>query len=67
MAVTAAMDVEKRIAEHISLTVSPTPILSHFSVVTLIDPEVPTSGRWLCTGWSLQLDGSDMSLELRSV
>lgn len=66
-AVTAALDVEKRVTAMVEVTVSPNPIHSHFDVVNYRDDSLAVNGRYLVQSWSLPLDGSDMSLTLRAV
>jgi hypothetical protein len=66
-AATEALGAEKRVANYVTLSVSPNPIHGHFDVVALTDSEIPVNGRFLVTNWELPLDGSDMSLSLRSV
>ena len=66
-AATEALDAEKRVANFVELSVSPTPVHGHFDVVKLIDSSIPTSDRFLVTDWELPLDGGDMRLSLRGV
>lgn len=63
----SALDAEKRVANLIRVGVSPNPVHDHFDVVNYRDDGIPVSGRFLVTDWSLPLDGSDMTLELRAV
>ena len=67
IAVDAALDTEKRVANYIELDVSPSPVHGHFDVVSLRDDAIPVNGRFLVTDWVLPLDGSDMRLSLRGV
>ena len=62
-----SLDTEKRVADYLTLSVSPNPVHSHFDVVSVVDAQIPVNGRFLVTDWSLPLDGSDMQLSLRGV
>jgi hypothetical protein len=67
VAVEAALDSEKRVANYVTASVSPTPVHGHFDVVQFRDDAMPVNGRFLVTDWTLPLDGSDMALSLRGV
>jgi len=66
-AVTQELDAEKRVTNLLEMSVSPNPVHGHLDVVAYTDPDLGISGRYLVTGWSLPLDGSDMRLSLRGV
>ena len=67
VAVDAALDSEKRVANYVTMATSPNPLHGHFDAITLTDSAIPVNGRFLVTDWELPLDGSDMSLSLRAV
>jgi len=50
-----------------TVTVGPNPLHGHFDIVRLTWPAAGVAGRWQVVGWTLPLDGSDMTLELRKV
>jgi len=61
------LNANTRIVNYVSVAVSPNPIHDHFDVVDFVDAALGVNGRYLVTEWSLPLDGSDMTLELRGV
>lgn len=59
---------DRRLDERLTLAVSPNPLHGHFDVVAVTDAELGyIDKRFLVTDWSLPLDGSDMTLELKAV
>lgn len=58
---------DKRIARTVETSVGPNPTHWHNEVVTFTDPALGASGSWKVTGWTLPLDGGDMSLSLEAV
>lgn len=58
---------DKRIVTRVSLQVSPNPLHLHFDVVKLVDAELSVSGAFQVHEWSLPLDGSDMTLDVKAV
>lgn len=58
---------DKRVARTVELTAAPNPTHWHNEVVTFTDPALGASGTWKVTGWTLPLDGGDMSLSLEAV
>jgi hypothetical protein len=67
VAANTAMNAEKRVANYVSLNVSPNPVHGHFDVVRFTDSAFPVDGRFLVTDWELPLNGADMTLALRGV
>lgn len=67
-AVEAALEVEKRVAQLVTINVSHNPIHSHFDVVNLRDDAIGVNGRFLVTDWVLPFStGQDMKLSLRAI
>ena len=59
---------DKQPTSKITLTTGPMPLVWHFDVALLRDEALPPSPRKLLSqGWTLPLDGSDMSQEFKAV
>jgi hypothetical protein len=62
------VELDRQSAETVKLASVPNPAHWHADVVTLTDPGIGyTAQRLVETGWSLPLDGSEMSHDLRKV
>ena len=67
-AVDAALDSEKRVAQHLNVSTSPLPPLWHYSVMDVTDPDAGLNAvRYLVTNWTLPLNGADMRITGRAV
>lgn len=59
---------DKRLDDWLALSVSLNPLHGHFDVVSVTDAQLGLTGaKYVVTDWSLPLDGSDMTLDLKAV
>ena len=62
------VDNDKRLDKRLTLNVSVNPLHGHFDVVSVIDAQLGlVAAKYVVTDWSLPLDGSDMTLDMKAV